>query len=191
MEAYDNFTLDIMECGNELFPTVLWENEWIPEAKSYLQTRLPHQYENEEQLFPHAKVGKWFGGHDLDEDVGELERLGQLIGRERSGKSIDEGAISGRGRGAAEPPTTIESEAQDPKASDSRWTASQTIGKVAVSRRVRWAAIMSACGAAGGRWADFVDDSRDGRPSAAPTLRQGEGQTAGETLGYTTLAHSA
>ena len=88
---------DMLICGSETFPAVWWEGQWVPEARSHKQVKLPHQHENHESLFPKATVCSQVIGPDFDEDVGELESHGETLGRMKVRKIIDGGLSSGRG----------------------------------------------------------------------------------------------
>ena len=135
--AYLEGEREFPEVSNVAPPATWWENQWVPEAQSYSQTSLPHQCSNQELLFPRAVVSEWKGGHDFEEDVGELERRGQQIGRDKSGKSIDEGATSGRGKGAL---------------------AKQRAEKIGLEQPKTASWSQMAQGNKGRRWADIADD---------------------------------
>ena len=48
------------------FPTVEWEGMQVPEARSYLQTLLPHQCKEQSRLFPTAQVSDQPEDRDRD-----------------------------------------------------------------------------------------------------------------------------
>ncbi len=70
-------TKALVQCGDYTFPGVEWEGELVPEARSYKQTRLPHQTGSlMNELFPKAEAVEDPGDRDLWGELGDLERAG-------------------------------------------------------------------------------------------------------------------
>ena len=140
-----------------VFPAVMWEGGWVPEARSYKQDCLPHQVNNHEAVFPRAMTSPSLGCQDLDVDVGELESHGQGIGRRKSGNSIDEGWTSGRGPNGR-------NRREEPQYEDNVVESSGVRAERKTSRRrarperpiISWAEVVEA--SCGERWADLADD---------------------------------
>ena len=75
---------DLYMVGSQAFPAVWWEGGWVPEAKSYCMTVLPHQLGLEiDRVFPRAIVTSRVPPKDLDWEKCDLEKEGERLGMQR------------------------------------------------------------------------------------------------------------
>ena len=83
-EAFGGSGGELLQVGDHQFPAVWWEGGWVPEAKSYAQTVLPHRIGPAmEETFPRATVCKRELLDDFDQRMSELETEGQRLGQIR------------------------------------------------------------------------------------------------------------
>ena len=78
---------ELMVCGSHQFPAVWYEGEWVPEARSYKQVKLPHEHTDADELFPKATV--------RDTDLG-LEDSSRPCDLEKAGLAIAQTKVPGR-----------------------------------------------------------------------------------------------
>ena len=84
VEALAGGDRDLCQVGEHTFPAVWWEGGWVPEAKSYHMTVLPHQLgERINEMFPRAEVVGPAPPQDYDNLKSDLEKEGERLGRQR------------------------------------------------------------------------------------------------------------
>ena len=83
-EAFGGSGGELLQVGDHQFPAVWWEGGWVPAAKSYANTVLPHRVGPAmEETFPRATVCERELLDDFDQRMSELETEGQRLGQIR------------------------------------------------------------------------------------------------------------